>query len=177
MTSPGALADLEAAARAVAELFDGDGQGGCYLNVVLPASTAPTCMAFVPPDSAVLVRRLWETLGIDMDGVHPETPGESVTDQQPVVTVIGNSPDGTMVRWHHTPDDARNMRAVLIATREGVLVYEFLTEIPDEWVAAAKAAHRALVAGADVSHLATHRTRFPGNSGPLEPVTPEARES
>lgn len=93
----------------------------------------------------------------------------------PVVTVLDKTLDGAMVRWSRTVDDAREMLAVLVATREGVKVGPrvYLTEIPEEWVAAAKAAYRALADGAGVSHLATHRYRFQGG-GPLDPVTPPA---
>lgn len=90
----------------------------------------------------------------------------------PVVTVLDNTPAGTLVRWFRNLDDARNQGHSLAATSGGVSLGGGvdLTDVPDEWIAAARAAHRALKDGVDVSHLATHRSRFPGGSGPLDPV-------
>lgn len=97
-----------------------------------------------------------------------------MADPQPVVTVLENTPGGTLVRWFRSLGDARNQAYVLVATAGRVFLGGGgdLTDVPDEWIAAARAAHRALADGADVSHLATHRSRFPGGGGPLEPVTP-----
>lgn len=99
-------------------------------------------------------------------------PLEPVDVDHPVVTVLGNALGGAMVRWHRNLDDARNMRPMLTATPDGVEIGGgwLLTSIPDEWVAAAKAAHRALKDGEDVSGLATHRGRFGDSGGPLDPV-------
>jgi hypothetical protein len=93
--------------------------------------------------------------------------------EPPVVVVLDNTLSGVMVRWFSSLGDANNNRAALTATARGVVVSAYLTGVPDEWVAAARAAHRALKDGADVSHLATHRSRFAGGGGPLDPV--EAR--
>ncbi len=95
----------------------------------------------------------------------PDTP-------EPVITVIGNGIDGPSIRWHRTLDDARKMHAVVEATADGVRVWGYLTSVPEEWVGAAKAAHKTLAAGGDVSGLATHRSRFEGGGGPLDPVDP-----
>lgn len=92
----------------------------------------------------------------------------------PVVTVNATIMDGQVARWYRTVADAQNMSPVLSASRNGVMVHaSYLTGIPDEWVAAAKAAHRELVASrsADVRRLATHRNEGFGN-GPLVPVSP-----
>lgn len=102
-----------------------------------------------------------------------------MTDPQPVVTVAERTPDGIMVRWHRTVGDARTMNPVLTATQLGVMVSTYVTDVPDEWLAAAKAAHQALKGGSDeqlaaVSRLATHRNRFPGGGGPLDPVEDSA---
>jgi hypothetical protein len=89
----------------------------------------------------------------------------------PVVTIFENTiGGGPAVRWHRTLDDARQMRAVVVASRQGVSIPGYLTDVPDEWVSAARAAHRAIRDSADVSHLATHRSRFEGGGGPLDPV-------
>ncbi len=89
---------------------------------------------------------------------------------QPVVIVYGATPSGPTVRWHRSVRDAAHMNAALSVSRHGVAVVGYLTDVPDEWVAAAKAAYRALLDGADVSHLATHRAQFPGGGGTLVPV-------
>jgi hypothetical protein len=91
----------------------------------------------------------------------------------PVVTV-----NASVVRWHRTVADAQNVNPVLSASRNGVTVHaEFLTGIPDEWVATAKAAYRELAArrDADVRRLATHRNDGFSN-GPLVPVLPSERK-
>jgi hypothetical protein len=101
-------------------------------------------------------------------------------DSPPVVTVLHNTPYGVMVRWFRDLDGARNQQAQLTATIAGVFVgipstssWISLTDIPDSWLAAARAAHETLKAGGDVSGLATHQSRFPGGGGPLDPVTPD----
>lgn len=95
-----------------------------------------------------------------------------VSEKKPVVTVVERTPEGTQIRWHHTLDDAVHMRPVLVATAGGVSLGagRHLADAPPEWLAAAQAAHRTLRDGADVSHLATHRSRFPGGGGPLTAV-------
>jgi dihydrodipicolinate synthase/N-acetylneuraminate lyase len=90
----------------------------------------------------------------------------------PVITVTATVMDGQVARWYRSVEDATIHRAVLSASRSGVSVYaEFLTDVPQEWIDAAKAAHAELAAdrNADVRHLATHRNRGFSN-GPLEPV-------
>jgi hypothetical protein len=90
----------------------------------------------------------------------------------PVITVTATVMDGQVVRWHRTVDAATNHRPVLSASRNGVAVHaEYLTDVPREWIDAAKAAHASLTASrnADMRHLATHQNRGFSN-GPLEPV-------
>lgn len=93
----------------------------------------------------------------------------------PVITVKATVFDGTVVRWHRSLTAAENHHPFLSASRNGVMVHgEYLTDIPDELVAAARAAYEELRRNhdADLKHLATHRNRgFP--NGPLEPVQKE----
>ena len=94
----------------------------------------------------------------------------------PVVIVTTTVTDGTVVRWHRDVRAAELHRPVLSASRNGVAVHaEYLTCIPDEWVDAAKRAHKMLrdVRGANLGHLATHHVRGLG-AGPVEPITREA---
>lgn len=102
-----------------------------------------------------------------------------MADPAPPVVIVLDRPatHGTLVRWFRSLDDARNQRHVLAVTIGGVTLgygelggVLSLTDVPDEWIATARAAHRALKDGADVSHLATHRHRFDGGGGPLDPV-------
>lgn len=90
----------------------------------------------------------------------------------PVVTVTTTVMDGTVVRWHRSVYAAQTMSPEVSASRKGVRIHAaYLTEVPAEWVDAARAAHEVLAQNrvADLSHLATHRHRGPSN-GPLEPV-------
>ena len=95
-----------------------------------------------------------------------------MSESKPVVTVVERTPEGTQVRWHHTLDDAVHMQPILVVTVGGVSLGTgwHLADVPPEWLAAAQDAYRALRNGTDVSHLATHRSRFPGGGGPLDPV-------
>lgn len=98
-------------------------------------------------------------------------------DRDPVVTVNRTMTHGTCVRWYADVDGAVHQRVLLTASREGVAVGHgvYLTDIPAAWVQAATLAHKTLSAdrGADMTHLATHRNRFAGGAGPLEPVRGE----
>lgn len=90
----------------------------------------------------------------------------------PVITVTRTVMDGQVVRWHRDLLAATNNSPVLSASRRGVMVHNnaYLNTIPAGWLANATEVfeHLAAVRGADLSHLATHRTR--GLFGPLEPV-------
>lgn len=92
----------------------------------------------------------------------------------PVVTVTRTITHGTCVRWYASLDAAVHQAVWLTASREGVAVGHgvYLTDIPAAWVQAATQAHKTLSADrdADMTHLATHRNRFAGGGGPLEPV-------
>ena len=91
----------------------------------------------------------------------------------PVITVTPTVMDGAVVRWYRSLHAAQHHRPTLSASRDGVTVHaRFLTDIPDQWIDAAKRAHRTLadVHGADLDYLATHRHRGVLN-GPLEPVS------
>jgi hypothetical protein len=94
--------------------------------------------------------------------------------ETPVILVGGTVMSGTVVRWYRSVADAEIHRPVLEAARRGVNLgpTEYLTDIPDEWIAAARDAHQQLVADrhADLSHLATHRHGRGLLNGPLEPV-------
>lgn len=92
--------------------------------------------------------------------------------EPPVITVTATVMDGQVARWHRTVEAATIHRAMLSASRNGVSVHaEYLTDVPQEWIDAARAAHAELAAdrGADMRRLATHRNRGFGN-GPLVPV-------
>lgn len=92
--------------------------------------------------------------------------------EPPVITVTATVMDGQVARWHRTVEDAAINRVVVSASRNGVAVHaQYLTDVPPEWIDAAKAAHAELAAdrSADVRSLATHRNRGFSN-GPLEPV-------
>lgn len=98
---------------------------------------------------------------------------------QPVITVNTTVMDGQVVRWHRSVSDATIYRPVISASRQGVAVHaEYLTDVPDEWVAAAREAYAELKAnrGADLRSLATHVHRGPSN-GPLVPVEDEGAQS
>lgn len=100
----------------------------------------------------------------------------------PVVTVTATVIDGTVVRWHRSLTAAANHRPAVSASRSGVCVHDrYLTDVPEDWLTAARAVYEALRFDRDayVGHLATHRPQgFP--NGPLEPVqrpaAPVARE-
>lgn len=97
----------------------------------------------------------------------------------PVITVTATLMDGQVVRWHRSVDDASIHRSVLSASRSRVGVSaEDLTDVPDEWIAAARAAHTELKTNrsADLRRLATHVNRGPSN-GPLVPITDEETQS
>jgi hypothetical protein len=89
-----------------------------------------------------------------------------------VITVTHTVMDGQVARWYQSVEGATYNQPVLSASRNGVSVHaEYLTSIPEDWVAAAKAAYLELAEGphADVRRLATHRNRGFMN-GPIEPV-------
>lgn len=90
----------------------------------------------------------------------------------PVITVKATIMDGTVVRWHRNLNAAEIHLPTLSASHNGVMVHgEYLTDVPDTWITAAREAHETLRADrdADMTHLATHRNRgFP--NGPLVPV-------
>lgn len=99
-----------------------------------------------------------------------------MTDQA-VITVNTTIMQGTCVRWYRDVGQAANHRPVLSASREGVAVHaQYLTSIPETWVAAAKRAHQQLARDrqADMSRWATHVNRGPSN-GPLVPVQEASR--
>jgi len=100
-------------------------------------------------------------------------PGEQVKfldSEASVVTVTATVMDGPVVRWYRTLAAAELGREYMSASRNGVLVREYLHTVPEAELDAAQAAHRALSASprADVRDLATHRRD--GLSGPLVPV-------
>lgn len=99
--------------------------------------------------------------------------------EQPVITVSATLMDGQVVRWHRSVSDATIHRPVISASRNGVAVHaEYLTDVPDEWVSAAREAHATLKRNrsADLRSLATHVNRGPSN-GPLVPVEDEGAQS
>lgn len=94
---------------------------------------------------------------------------------EPVITVT-MSVDGQVVHWHQTVSAATNHRPTISASRNGVAVHaEYLTNIPEDWVTAAKTAYNELRRNrqADLRHLATHRHGHGLMNGPLEPVEKE----
>ena len=76
----------------------------------------------------------------------------------PVITVTPTVMDGQVVRWYRSETAAENACEVLSASRNGVMARGYLTEIPDEWIAAAKDVYETLRSNrdADARHLATH---------------------
>jgi hypothetical protein len=98
---------------------------------------------------------------------------------EPVITVTATLMDGQVVRWYRSVEDATIHRSVLSASRSRVGVsVEDLTDVSDEWIAAARAAHAELKASrsADLRRLATHGHRGPSN-GPLVPASDEGAQS
>lgn len=92
--------------------------------------------------------------------------------EPPVITVTATVMDGQVVRWHRTVQAAATMRPEVSASRNGVAVHaQYLTDVPPEWVDAAKAAHSVMRCNrqADMRILATHINQGPSN-GPLVPV-------
>ncbi|MCT2591149.1 hypothetical protein LHJ74_14740 [Streptomyces sp. N2-109] len=91
----------------------------------------------------------------------------------PVIIVTHTVMDGQVARWYRSVQDATTYRAVLSASRNGVKLQsgEYLTDVPDAWITAARDAHAELSAGrdADVRRLATHRHRGFTN-GPIEAI-------
>ena len=101
-----------------------------------------------------------------------------LTTTDPVVTVTGRPADGQVVRWFVTPADAGHPgSAPLVATRRGVVVTGYLTDLPPGWVDAARRAHEQLRAEpyADLGKLATHYYAGAGN-GPLLPVATKGEQ-
>jgi hypothetical protein len=99
------------------------------------------------------------------------------TTDQPVITVTPTIMSGTVVRWYSGLAAAENGREVLSASRDGVMVLDYLTDVPAAWVDAALQAFQAMRADRRVNlmHLATHRHKhFMGHE--LVPVTTPAAE-
>lgn len=96
---------------------------------------------------------------------------------QPVIMVKTTLMDGPVLRWYRNIDAATIHRGVLSASRNGVLVEngEYLTNVPPEWVHAARTVHAVLSADprADVSHMATHRNGHGLSNGPIEKIEKE----
>lgn len=89
----------------------------------------------------------------------------------PVVVADTRSGD-VVLRWHWNVDAAAYpANATLTASQRGVTVGGYLTAVPADWVTAAVAAHRVLVADpdADLAAWVTHRHSGPSN-GPLVPA-------
>lgn len=78
----------------------------------------------------------------------------------PVVTVTQTIMDGTVVRWYESEATFEYGREMVSASRNGVMVPRYLNAVPDDVLAAARDAWRALSKGRDVGHLATHRITF-----------------
>ncbi|MFG1659055.1 hypothetical protein ACGFIY_21235 [Micromonospora chersina] len=87
-----------------------------------------------------------------------------------IVTVTPTIMDGTVVRWYSSEDAVEYGREMCSASRNGVRVNGYLTDVPADVLAAAQQAYEALRRDdrTDVGHLATHRQR--GLFGPYEPV-------
>ena len=93
-----------------------------------------------------------------------------------IVTVTPTIMDGTVVRWYHNENAVEYGREMVSASRNGVRVNGYLTDVPGDVLSAAQQAYETLRRDdrTDISHLATHRRR--GLFGPLEPIA-ETREA
>jgi hypothetical protein len=65
--------------------------------------------------------------------------------------------DGQVIRWYVGKNAAENGDEMLSASRNGIRVFVYLDDVPDEVMRQAKAAYDTLRRGGDVRHLATHR--------------------
>lgn len=87
-----------------------------------------------------------------------------------IVTVSPTIMDGAVVRWYSSEDAVEYGREMCSASRNGVRVNGYLTDVPADVLSAAQQAYESLRRDdrTDVGHLATHRRR--GLFGPLVPV-------
>ncbi len=97
-----------------------------------------------------------------------------------IVTVTPAFISGTVVRWYHddSPIDCLNaIEPVASASRDGIRVGVYLHQVPAEVMQTAREVHDTLRRNpdADVSRIATHRTRG-SLFGPYEPIPAEATE-
>ena len=105
-----------------------------------------------------------------------EIASGEVYEPHAVVIVTPTILDGTVVRWYEDVEAVKYGGEVLSASRNGVMVFGYLTRIPAAWITDATGAWEKLAADrdADVSGLATHRTRF--GRGEVEPIDRDRAE-
>lgn len=80
----------------------------------------------------------------------------------PIVTVTPTIQDGAVVRWYASESAVEYGREKLSASRNGVIVYGYLHEVPQPWLDAARTAYEQLSLNgrADMKHLATHTNHW-----------------
>lgn len=92
---------------------------------------------------------------------------------EPAVVLVATIRDvGTVVRCFRDVWSAERNHTVLSVSHLGISIHGYLNEIPDKWLADARAAYDALVVDkfADLAELATH-TNSKVSNGPLVPIS------
>lgn len=90
-----------------------------------------------------------------------------------IVTYTPTIMAGPVIRWHTSEYGAKHVKPIVSASRNGVRVEAYLSDIPDGLLDLARGTWHALRHGEDMQHLATHDLNLRGDK--LEPLASAPR--